>query len=950
MRINKPVSGREVPIPEGELIASRTDLKGRITWVNDAFIAISGFDEQELLGQPHNIVRHPDMPPAAYEDMWRTLQSGKPWQGVVKNRCKNGDHYWVVANVTPVRSEGEVTGYLSVRTRPSEEQVAQAEALYRAVSDGKTPLRPPTGLMQSLRDWPLPVRLYALIGFLIFALVAGAIGGLAINARLTATLDRVYGEHAAAAVTVGRIQALMNGLRAEILLSLQHDPAMAFAQLHDHPLSLHIQNIERDRDLIDTLWAAYKAGGESRFAAPALALEQALQRLTREGLNPALQHLEAGEFNQANRVLLFQVNPLHNEARQHGIVLRESHEQAAAELYAEAKALSTAIIMAVVIAMALLILIVWFAARAIVGSVVGPLRQANQALEAIAEGQFDKKIEVHADDEIGRLLHALRSMQIRLNYDVAEMKQMATRALRVKSALDTTSNSVMVADADGEIIYCNRAIFEMFSKVESQMRQQMPGFSVAGLLGSNIDMYHRQPAHQRGMLANLKGEHRAEIEVGGRLFSLIANPIVNEQGERLGTVVEWRDRTQEAAVEQEVAQIIAMAGRGDFAQRLDTSRMEGFFLELSKGINGLLEAVELAVSDVARLFGRLAEGDLTQRIEADYEGLLGELKNDANQTIDTLESTLGRIMEASRSVSTAAQEIAHGNQDLSSRTEEQAASLEQTAASMEELTSTVKANAESAREARQMASLAADTAGKGSRSVQQMVGTMSEIEQAARKIVDIIAVIDGIAFQTNILALNAAVEAARAGEQGRGFAVVAGEVRSLAQRSAAAAKEIKALISDSVSKVEQGTTLAGQTGTVIAEVVDSVGRVAEVVADISAASAEQSSGIEQVNTAITHMDDVTQQNAALVEQASAAAESLEEQANVMVEAVSVFRMQSGGGMLGVGSQVSVPPARPAPARGVGSGAPVPAAAAKGRRKVAAPLPPVGADDDDWQDF
>ena len=595
----------------------------------------------------------------------------------------------------------------------------------------------------------------------------------------------------------------------------------------------------------------------------------------------------------------------------------------------------------------LLVLYFFLAFRASLLSAIGALRSGVQRMAA---GNFAETVALDSRDELADIAAELNATQAQLRDSFERERAAANAALRIKNALDVSSNCVMVADADCEIIYCNRAIFEMFSKVESQMRQQMPGFSVAGLLGSNIDMYHRQPAHQRGMLANLKGEHRAEIEVGGRLFSLIANPIVNEQGERLGTVVEWRDRTQEAAVEQEVAQIIAMAGRGDFAQRLDTSRMEGFFLELSKGINGLLEAVELAVSDVARLFGRLAEGDLTQRIEADYEGLLGELKNDANQTIDTLESTLGRIMEASRSVSTAAQEIAHGNQDLSSRTEEQAASLEQTAASMEELTSTVKANAESAREARQMASLAADTAGKGSRSVQQMVGTMSEIEQAARKIVDIIAVIDGIAFQTNILALNAAVEAARAGEQGRGFAVVAGEVRSLAQRSAAAAKEIKALISDSVSKVEQGTTLAGQTGTVIAEVVDSVGRVAEVVADISAASAEQSSGIEQVNTAITHMDDVTQQNAALVEQASAAAESLEEQANVMVEAVSVFRMQSGGGMLGVGSQVSVPPARPAPARGVGSGAPVPAAAAKGRRKVAAPLPPVGADDDDWQDF
>jgi methyl-accepting chemotaxis protein len=251
-------------------------------------------------------------------------------------------------------------------------------------------------------------------------------------------------------------------------------------------------------------------------------------------------------------------------------------------------------------------------------------------------------------------------------------------------------------------------------------------------------------------------------------------------------------------------------------------------------------------------------------------------------------------------------QIAAGNADLSQRTEEQAASLEETASSMEELTSTVKQNADNARQANQLAAGASQVAVKGGAVVGQVVSTMSSINDSSKKIVDIISVIDGIAFQTNILALNAAVEAARAGEQGRGFAVVASEVRSLAQRSAAAAKEIKGLITDSVGKVEDGTRLVGEAGKTMDEIVTSVKRVTDIMAEIAAASQEQSSGIEQVNQAITQMDEVTQQNAALVEEAAAAAESLQEQAQSLTQAVSVFKLAQGEARVAV--------AAPAPQR------------------------------------
>ena len=299
------------------------------------------------------------------------------------------------------------------------------------------------------------------------------------------------------------------------------------------------------------------------------------------------------------------------------------------------------------------------------------------------------------------------------------------------------------------------------------------------------------------------------------------------------------------------------------------------------------------MGDIGGMLTRLSQGDLTHKIDTEYQGMLGRLKDDANVTVDNLQEIIYSIKSATDAINTAAQEIASGNQDLSSRTEQQASSLEETASSMEELTSTVRQNADNARQANELANSAQLVAEKGGQVVGLVVETMGAIHESSSKISDIISVIDGIAFQTNILALNAAVEAARAGEQGRGFAVVATEVRNLAQRSAAAAREIKGLISDSVDKVQTGGRLVDQAGQTMEEVVASIQRVAKIMADISSATREQSAGIEQVGLAVTQMDEMTQQNAALVEQAAAAAESLEEQARNLSQSVSVFRLSGG---------------------------------------------------------
>ncbi|HVL74524.1 MAG TPA: methyl-accepting chemotaxis protein [Noviherbaspirillum sp.] len=307
----------------------------------------------------------------------------------------------------------------------------------------------------------------------------------------------------------------------------------------------------------------------------------------------------------------------------------------------------------------------------------------------------------------------------------------------------------------------------------------------------------------------------------------------------------------------------------------------------------LVRAICGPLDQAAALAGSVAQGDLSRDIRIASEDETGRLLQALSNMTTSLSRIVAQVRQGADAMSTASAEIAAGNQDLSGRTEQQASALEETAASMEELTATVKQNASNAEQANQLAQAASDVAGRGGAVVQQVVGTMDDIHASSKKIVDIIGVIDGIAFQTNILALNAAVEAARAGEQGRGFAVVASEVRNLAQRSAAAAKEIKALIDSSVGKVESGARLVNEAGSTMDEIVSSIHKVAAMMSEITTASAEQTSGIEQVNRAIAQMDQVTQQNAALVEQAAAAAAAMQQQASSLAQAVSVFHIRSG---------------------------------------------------------
>jgi len=521
MRQNLPVTNTEFQFPDGVTLVSTTDLKSHITYCNPAFIAVSGYSREELIGQPHNLVRHPDMPPEAFRDMWTTLRSGSPWSAMVKNRRKTGEHYWVMANATPVLENGQPVGYMSVRTKPTREQVAQAEALYA----------------------------------------------------------RMRAESASGNVTLA---------------------------------------LSRGR-LVRTGWRGL------------------LQRWTEPTLG-----------------------------RKMG---------------------------AITLALAFGVL---FMERAIAG--------ASEGWQWVGYGV----------------------------------------ALALALATATWMRRMMVAPLGEAITFANRM--------------------AAGDLGARLSSQHR-----------------------------------------------------------------------------------GEFGELARALNQLNVNLQAVVSDVRH----------------EVEG-----------------------------VQVASSEIAAGNQDLSARTESQASSLEETAASMEELSSTVEHSANAAREAASLSERASQVAREGNEAMHKVVQTMDEIHKSSSRIGEIIQVIDGISFQTNILALNAAVEAARAGEQGRGFAVVAGEVRNLAQRTLTAAKEIKVLIDDSAAKVSQGSELVHGTGRTMGQVVTAVEQVNSLISDITSAAREQSMGLSQINQAVGQLDSVTQQNSAMVEQLAAAASSLQTQAVVMQESVRIFKLES----------------------------------------------------------
>jgi methyl-accepting chemotaxis protein-1 (serine sensor receptor) len=455
--------------------------------------------------------------------------------------------------------------------------------------------------------------------------------------------------------------------------------------------------------------------------------------------------------------------------------------------------------------------------------------------------------------------------------NIAEQSE---RALRAQSALEAVTSNVMIADADNNVVFMNKAVESMLEKAESDLRKVLPNFETRKVLGSSIDVFHKNPAHQKSMLAAMRDTFRTQITVGNRIFSLVATPLNDSQGKRSATVVEWNDRTAEVATEKEIDSIVQAAAVGEFRSRLAVEGKEGFFKSLSVGVNHLMETSEQGLNDVAALLEAFSKGDLTYRIEHEYQGLFGKVKESSNQTAEQLTRVLSEVRSAADALTGAANQVSSTAQSLSQSASEQASSVEETTASIDTISASITQNSDNAKVTDGMATKASKEAGEGGQAVTQTVTAMKQI--AAK-----ISIVDDIAYQTNLLALNAAIEAARAGEHGKGFAVVAAEVRKLAERSQEAAKEIGELASNSVSTAERA-------GKLLDEIVPSIQKTSELVQEIAAASQEQSQSVTQIGGAMGQLSKATQQNASASEELAATSEELSGQAQQLQQSVAFF--------------------------------------------------------------
>ena len=445
---------------------------------------------------------------------------------------------------------------------------------------------------------------------------------------------------------------------------------------------------------------------------------------------------------------------------------------------------------------------------------------------------------------------------------------------RIKSALDCANVNVMMADADNNIIYMNDAVSTMFADIETELNEVIPNFNCKQLMGKNIDDFHKNPEKQRSLLSSLRDTYSADLPIGRLHMKITATPVTDTDGTRLGTVVEWLNRTTEVSVEQEVAGVVEAVVDGDFGQTIEERGKDGFMLKLAQGINQVINTTGTSIDDVVNILRGLAKGDLSKTMDAEYKGVFGQLKSDVNETVNKLSSVINTVYENTEQSSDTASEVNLSAQQLGQGATKQAASLEEISSSMEEMSANVRQSADNAGQTEQIAQKAAEDAGESGKAVDEAVSAMNDIASK-------ISIIEEIARQTNLLALNAAIEAARAGEHGKGFAVVASEVRKLAERSQIAAGEIGELSSSTVSVAEQA-------GEKLNKLVPDIQKTAELVQEISLASREQDSGASEINKAMQQLDQVVQQTASSAEEMVSASQELESQSNKQRDVMSFF--------------------------------------------------------------
>lgn len=894
-------TNQEYVLTDTDLIVSKTDLKGVITYVNDDFIRIGGYSKSELIGAPHNILRHPDMPKAAFADMWKTLKSGNSWSGVVKNRTKQGGFYWVVADVMPLLENGRVVGYMSVRNKPTAAQIASASALYKEIQAGRSRYKIDGGevvapglkiaIMRNFRDLTVKSKLVALtiIAFLSIGIIAGygsyglGVVQTSMQKSITSVEEHTKGVNLARAVQVefkNQIQEFKNAL-------LRGQDAAAFTK--------YTKSFDETGDKVIKNLNALNQVMANMPEKETVALVNTA--ITNHQLLMNKYHLALQSYQTDNIASIFAVDEMVKGIDREFVGDIEKlvlfHEKEIENHIDEGHDFSVHIIhdfqrnVAVIGISIALVLLAWSIATGI--SVISRLHRASKLIADVSEG---KQIAVNAysKNELGKIMSAIKMLAVKVGFEASEARLRANEMLSIKMALDEVTVPVTLSNSQRELVYMNKAGLKLWKDMEDDLADRIPGFRVDSMYGQAIGTY-LETDQDRAMFSEMTKETlNIDVTLGGKKLRLTVVSIFDERDVYVGRATQWLDRTTELALEKQISEIVSKASVGDFHGRINAPQAQGFFKQLVEGLNLLLGTCEKSYGDIADIFDALSRGDLTHTISNQYSGEFETIKNNANNTIYKLTDIVEQIKRITHNVNSSSQEIAVSSGNLANRTNQQAAAIELTAASMHELTSTVEANTDNANNANDFVIGASNVATKGVEVIGRVVNTMENIHESSRKVVDIISVIDGISFQTNILALNAAVEAARAGEQGRGFAVVASEVRSLAQRAAAAAGEIKTLINDSVEKIEDGSKLVVDAGHTMEDIVGSIRTVTNMIGQISVASVEQSAGISQANNSISEMEEMTQQNAILVEQSAATSDNLKKQAAELSQAVDYFKI------------------------------------------------------------
>ncbi len=516
--------------------------------------------------------------------------------------------------------------------------------------------------------------------------------------------------------------------------------------------------------------------------------------------------------------------------------------------------------------------------------VTRPIGALEAAIGRLVEGEDVEIPGASRSDEVGALARAMSRIHAK-----------GEEAARTRIALDSSSAMLMIADNEDRIAYLTPRLAKQLKLAEPAIRKSVPEFDANAMTGMDFNIFHRRREHQAGMLRDMKDQIVTDIRLGDRRMNLVVSAIVARDGSRLGTVVEWEDRTENSAILEEIDAAAAAAAVGDFSRRVTPKGADEKLERVATQINRICETVDRFLSDIETPVKAMAEGDLSHRGSVSHEGRFGDVAGSVDAMLDRLGGLVTDIKQAEQAMRGNIDNVSGGASDLSSRTEAQASALEQTSATVEEISATVSTNADGARQASVMAGDARERAARGQAVVGEAVSSMREIEESSSRIADITAVIDGIAFQTNLLALNAAVEAARAGEAGKGFAVVASEVRTLAQRSSEAARDIKELIAASGSRVADGVRHVHATGEALGELMHSIRGMSETIDDIARASAEQATGMQEITAAVSHMDETTQRNASLAEESARAAEALRAQSTELAELIGFFQAAPSAG-------------------------------------------------------